>query len=457
MAESAATNQFPRLHDGAIVKVITQIRLRLEEAMTADNSVYRRCGCADPTTGRRLGGRCPKLSDPDHGSWYYTAQLGTRDGRRFRQRRGGFRTAAEASTARARSLATYTAASPSRRWTVAAWLRRWLATLPSQVRPSTAAAYRAHILGYLIPYLGHHTLGGLRPRHIEAMLADLDNRRTRAGGSMSAATLQRIRATLRRALNIAIRDGLLSTNPARLVALPGLSRHRPQPWTSTWIAAWQRDGQHPTVAVWTPAQLAYFLFAVRHDWLFALWWLTALRGLRRGELCALRWVDLDLDHQALTVNQQVSRAAGCLHVGPPKSPAGQRTIALDTVTTAVLHVHQERQQQHRQDAPKWRDTGLVFTWPDGHGLSPDWLTHRFHHLVAVSGLPPVRLHGLRHGAATLALAARTDLKIVQHVLGHSSYAFTADTYAAVLPDTDRDAAETTAHLLLTTARSTPIG
>jgi integrase len=97
----------------------------------------------------------------------------------------------------------------------------------------------------------------------------------------------------------------------------------------------------------------------------------------------------------------------------------------------------------------------VFTWPDGRGLSPDWLTHRFHHLVASSGLPPVRLHGLRHGAATLALAARTDMKIVQHVLGHSSYACTADTYAAVLPDNDREAAEATAHLLLSSTRSGP--
>ncbi len=94
----------------------------------------------------------------------------------------------------------------------------------------------------------------------------------------------------------------------------------------------------------------------------------------------------------------------------------------------------------------------MFTWPDGRGLSPDWLTHRFTHLVAASGLPPVRLHGLRHGAATMNLAAHHDLTIVRHLLGHSSYAFTADTYTAVLPDTDYAAAEATAHLLLT---STP--
>jgi integrase len=92
---------------------------------------------------------------------------------------------------------------------------------------------------------------------------------------------------------------------------------------------------------------------------------------------------------------------------------------------------------------------LIFTWPDSRPIRPDWLTHRFAALVAGSGLPPVRLHSLRHGAATLALAAHADLKTVQDMLGHSSYAFTADTYATVIPHLARQAAEATAHLLLT--------
>jgi hypothetical protein len=174
------------------------------------------------------------------------------DGRRSRQRRGGYISAALAAKARASTVATNTVTSPSRRWTVAAWLRHWLAALPGQLRPSTAAAYQAHVIGYLVPHLGHHTLAGLRPRHVEAMLTDLSRCRTRAGAPVSAATLHHVGATLRRALNIAIRDGLLSANPARLVALPHPVRHRPQPWTPTWVTAWQRNGQRPVVAVWTP-------------------------------------------------------------------------------------------------------------------------------------------------------------------------------------------------------------
>ena len=90
----------------------------------------------------------------------------------------------------------------------------------------------------------------------------------------------------------------------------------------------------------------------------------------------------------------------------------------------------------------------MFTWPDGRPLSPDWLSHRFRQSGHRSRAAAVRLHELRHGAATLALTAGTDLRVVQDVLGHSSYAFTADTYTAVLPEVAFRAAEATARLVL---------
>src|SRR5207248_11276396 len=111
--------------------------------------------------------------------------------------------------------------------------------------------------------------------------------------------------------NVAVRERLLEVNPARLVVLPRPVRHRPQPWSRARVAAWRRCGQRPVVAVWTPLQLARFLVTVREGWLFALWWLAAMRGLRRGEICALRWVDVDLHTGTLTVSRQVTRAAGC--------------------------------------------------------------------------------------------------------------------------------------------------
>lgn len=123
-------------------------------------------------------------------------------------------------------------------------------------------------------------------------------------------------------------------------------------------------------------------------------------------------------------------------------------IALDKTTIAALREHRFRQQAERAAAgTRWAETGYVFTTQAGKPVGPNRMTRLFRKLVAASGLPPVTLHGLRHGAATLALAAGTDLKIVQDQLGHSTITLTADTYTSVLPQTARTAADNTAALL----------
>ncbi|GAA4469788.1 tyrosine-type recombinase/integrase [Phytohabitans houttuyneae] len=101
-------------------------------------------------------------------------------------------------------------------------------------------------------------------------------------------------------------------------------------------------------------------------------------------------------------------------------------------------------------------TGLVFTTPTGEALHPADVTDHFQHLARQAGLPPVRLHDLRHGAATLALAAGVDMKVVQAMLRHSSITVTADTYTSVLPDLARNAAEQTAAIVPRRATIIPI-
>jgi integrase len=149
----------------------------------------------------------------------------------------------------------------------------------------------------------------------------------------------------------------------------------------------------------------------------------------------------------------LQQLGGRLVAGPPKSDAGRRVVALDRTTIAALRAHQARQRAERAAAGSgWQDTGYVFTTPAGTPVKPDRLTRLFRRLVAVSGLPPVALHGLRHGAATLALAAGTDLKVVQDQLGHSTITLTADTYTSVLPETARAAADKTAAVVFPAAR-----
>ena len=109
----------------------------------------------------------------------------------------------------------------------------------------------------------------------------------------------------------------------------------------------------------------------------------------------------------------------------------------------------------RRAGPAWTDTGLVFTREDGTALHPATVTDRFHDLHTAAGLPPVRLHDLRHGAATLALAAGINLKTIQTMLRHSSITITADTYTSVLPQVAHNAATTIETIINTTRRQTP--
>ncbi|MFD1547098.1 site-specific integrase [Nonomuraea guangzhouensis] len=162
----------------------------------------------------------------------------------------------------------------------------------------------------------------LTTRDIGRMFAALAGRRTRYGKPIAPSTLHRIRATLRAALNAAVREGLIASNPARMTRLPASSRPYPQVWTDRRVAAWRREGEHPTVAVWTADQLAEFLTFARHDRLHVLWQLIALRGLRRGEAAGLRWIDLDLDldRRELAVNRQLVRTDAGVIVCPPKAP-----------------------------------------------------------------------------------------------------------------------------------------
>ena len=129
---------------------------------------------------------------------------------------------------------------------------------------------------------------------------------------------------------------------------------------------------------------------------------------------------------------------------------------MDKVTVRVLREHRRRQMAEQAAAgEQGQDSGYVFTDRNGAPLNPDFLTRRFGRLVAESGLPPVRLHDLRHGAATLAHAAGADLKTVQEQLGHTSIVLTADTYTSVLMQRHFKIAEATARLVLAAAARNP--
>lgn len=315
-------------------------------------------------------------------------------GARRRLRRGGYRTRAEAQ----RALTGLRPPHPTdpRRvlLTTGQWLQHWLATR-LRPRPATLRSYHQHIHQHLIPHLGGILLRELCLDDVQTTFAILARTPTRYGRARAASTLHRIRATLRVALNAAMRRGLIDTNPARYLELPPASRPRAVVWTPARVAHWRATGDHPTIAVWTAHQTAQFLHHIRHHRLYPLFRLITLLGLRRGEACALRWCDVDLHHRALLVCRQLQQHGGELALCDTKTAGSVRVIALDRLTVTVLR------RYHATTAIEGHVGGFVFTNARGDPIKPDRLGELFHRLVREADLPPIRLHDLRHGAASL--------------------------------------------------------
>jgi len=291
--------------------------------MAGEGCVYRRCGCVDPVTGRQLGGRCPRLAGGRHGSWYVRLELpAALDGRR-RIRRGGYPSRRAAAAVPARLRAPQAGDAGGRMLTVGDWLAHWLVSRTSPAA-STVRGYAAHVRLYLAPCLGQVLLADLSAAHVQAMFTAITRQHQELGSPVSAATLSRIRATLRAALNAAVRRGLIAGNPASRAELPRARRPRAVVWTPARVEHWQRTGERPAVAVWTAVQTAQFLHAIAGHRLYAAFHLIALRGLRRGEAAGLRWCDVDLDGKTAVISQQLQQYDGRLEVCPPKTPHSVR-------------------------------------------------------------------------------------------------------------------------------------
>jgi integrase len=352
--------------------------------------------------------------------------------------------------------------------TVAAWLTEWLTGKPDLAQ-KTRLSYDGHIRRYLVPHLGQTRLDKLTSWQVEEMFAAIEETNThilecresleakvrnsvRGQRVISLTTKHRIRATLRSALSEAVRrpDLPVSVNIASHVRLPSCPRTKPLVWTADRVRQWQVDGVVPgEVMVWTPEQTITFLaHAKKYTWLFPLFHLIAVKGLRRGEAVGLPWANTRLTDGQVDIRTQVVTLGWKTATTTPKSAAGQRTITLDKDTVKVLRSWKKFQTEARLQAGKtWNGTGLVFTQPDGTGWHPGQVTRWFNRIAKAAGLPPIHLHGLRHGAASLALAAGADVKVVSGELGHATTHFTQDTYQTVFPEVARAAAEATAAML----------
>jgi len=171
--------------------------------------------------------------------------------------------------------------------------------------------------------------------------------------------------------------------------------------------------------------------------------LALTTGMRRGELLALQWKDIDWKGGSLQVRRSVNRYVGQgFKVSKPKTKQSRRKIVLPVFVLEVLKEHRTRQLEERlQAGPTWEDHGLVFSNAYGNYLNPSHLGTDFHKLLKKAQLPMVRFHDLRHTAASLLLKMKVSPKMVQELLGHSDIEMTLGIYSHVLPGIHEEAME----------------
>jgi integrase len=440
-------------------------------------STLKRCDCRDLATGRQYLVSAPKDGKPDrrcpqrrrkgHGSWVarYDAPRGADQKRHQVTLPGRFATQAEAEVALAEALTGSHQGVPiaDRQATVGEYITSWLAGRTA-IRASTAASYERHLDIYVKPGIGHIRLGDLRSTDLEQLYAamrqigptlpakptpmlqrivEARHDRVRSRRRPSEATIRRVHATISAALGRAVKSQRLARNVATFVEFGDVSAPKAVVWTEAAIREWKRTGKRHKVAVWTPELTGAFLDFAANDDLAVLWRLIALRGLRRGEALGLGWPDVDLDRGTITVRRALVTINHKVSWTEPKTKHGARVVHLDQSTVAALRAHRAG-QVHRVLRS---GNDLVFADVEGQPLNPDGVSQRFERLVARYGLPPVRLHDLRHGAATIGLSAGISMKTISELLGHSTVSFTADRYTSVTDEVGFAAAESLAAIV----------
>jgi integrase len=301
--------------------------------------------------------------------------------------------------------------------TLKRYLEHWLEEVHRPtIRSRTYTRYRELLRIHILPALGHYPLQKLTPQHIQAFYAQ----KTKEG--LSASTVHVMHAILHKALDKAVQWNLVARNVCDSVSLPRRARHEIQPLTVE--------------------QSQQFLAAAKGHALEALFVLALITGLRRGELLALKWSDINLTDGTLQVKRNLTRAPeGGYTEAETKTAKSRRNIILVTSAVEVLKQHRVRQLEAKLKAGTlWQERDLVFCTSHGTYLNAEYVLSPFKQLLLKAGLPDIRLHDLRHSTATLLLSMGIHPKVVQEMLGHSQIGITMDIYSHMMPTLQREAA-----------------
>jgi integrase len=368
----------------------------------AEQSKPRRPKSANGNGGARLR---------TNGSWEWRESLS--DGRRFS---AYGKTQAEA---KKRCLAKVRQAErgidvKAIRQTVGHYLDWWLKDVVTpKLAPKTVKAYTDVVRLHLTPELGRIELGKLTPQTVTSLL------RKKERDGLSPRSVAMIREVLRGALNVAIKMQMIERNAAALAQAPRQVKTER--------------------CMLTPNEAKRLLSVVDGDRLAALYRIALTLGMRQAEILGLRWQDVDIDGRKLRVRQTLQRIGKEIVIKEPKTERSRRTLALTPSLVTALVAHRDRQEFEQNSAGKdWQETGLVFTSSIGTPLDARNLTREYkRHLVAAELPKEFRFYDMRHAAASLLVADGLPITAVSAMLGHALTSTTLNTYAHVLPGSDR--------------------
>ncbi|WP_251319819.1 tyrosine-type recombinase/integrase [Flintibacter muris] len=293
------------------------------------------------------------------------------------------------------------------RMTLSEWLNQWLENMADTLRPNTLRNYRSYIENHIRPGLGNKQLSRITPKDVQRFYEKLSD-------CLASGTVRRIHTTLHGALKAAQQAHLIASNPTEQIIAPKFSYRAKQ--------------------VLTDEQLDVFMRVIAEDEIWCDFFYTELTtGLRRGEICGLKWEDFDEVAGTLKVCRTVYRQAGGeLTAGDTKTNAGTRKILLPASTAAVLSERKE------SALSEWIFPNLL---KPEQPTDPGSAYRQLKVLLKRAGLPNIRFHDLRHTFATHALASGVDVKTLSSILGHTRAAFTLDTYTHTTGDMQKRASE----------------
>ena len=312
----------------------------------------------------------------------------------------------------------------SGQYTVGTWMDTWFENVAKiKVRPSSHQTYKGYIDNHIKPNIGKIPLEKLTTMDLQKFYRKLltkgrveriESKEQPKG--LSAKTVRNINQVISSAMDLAVAQKIILTNPTNACELPKV--------------------EHQEMQTIPAEQLQAFLEEARATGVYEMYYIELATGLRRGELLGLKWTDIDWKNGIIKVRRQVARVNGEILEAPLKTKNSYRAVSISPQAIEVL----------REQKRKTNDT-YVFPSPNGGPISPDSVNNMLKRVLERAGIPKVRFHDLRHTFATIALQNGVDIKTVSGMLGHFSAGFTLDTYAHVTTAAQKEAAQKMASVL----------